>query len=252
MRIYAANLYAVSITVHHRRAFERILVEIEKLLALALGLMLVQGLLQGFLVFLHPNDVVAHQSHDGRVQLRMGQAFYLIDIVRRGQLAAAASGKIRKRIDPAQIRRAQMQIERLAFGIDGEGGMGLIADTRTNMNLIDRVGHALRRRIIRQTLPLIVEKLGAGHGGNRRGNQSIWPLQILVLQRRLINLADETIFVGSVGTRRIEMLGSGVKGGKHHIAAQFASGIGAVPWRIAASRRQQYDPQTKRQTAISP
>jgi hypothetical protein len=76
--------------------------------------------------------------------------------------------------------------------------------------------------------PRRVEIAHRGHGGGGLGLQLIGPLQVVILQRRLVDVAQVDVLVLAVGTGRVEMLGAFLEGGIEDGFAGVGSGIGAV------------------------
>lgn len=125
--------------------------------------------------------------------------------------------------------------------------MGLVMNTRTDTDFVDAAGDPRLWCIGRQLFP---GNIVIARGRNRRGggrNQAIGALQIVVLERWLVNLGREGNLVLCVGLDWIQMLGALIKGGiKNVAAATIASGIGIIPGTVATSgQKPQYHDNNK-------
>lgn len=120
-------------------------------------------------------------------------------------------------------------VEELAIRAAGEGGMGLVMDTLSDLDLIDAFRHRLRRRGRRQPPPLGIEKNRLRHPGSRQRRQFVGPLQVMVLQGRFVDLGDELVLVGAIGAHRIQMLWTLGERGIKDIGPGIGGRIGIVP-----------------------
>jgi hypothetical protein len=126
----------------------------------------------------------------------------------------------------------------LAAGRAGKRGMRLVADARPDVDDVVGEGDACWIGVVRQRAPLGVEIARLRHGLGRARNQRIGPLQVVVLQGRLVNLRREVDLVLAVGLHGIEMFGAVGEGAVKNIAAPIRRRIGVVPG-AAACREQQ-------------
>ena len=76
---------------------------------------------------------------------------------------------------------------------------------------------------------LLVQITHRRHLRRRQRHQLIGALQIMVLQRRLVDLREELILVLAVGLRRVEMLGALGESGVENGLARVRSRVGIVP-----------------------
>jgi hypothetical protein len=91
----------------------------------------------------------------------------------------------------------------------------------------------------RPPLGIDVARLRDRRGGGR--HQRVGPLQVVVLQRRLIDLRRKRDLVLAVGLHGVEMLGPFGKGAVENVPAPIRRRIGVVP--CAAAGRKQQDQQ---------
>ena len=203
LRVGALEANAVTVAVEAGDAFERIAVEVEP----GVGGFGLRRFAQRGAQCLQADDAFGHHAVDRRMQARMCEALDAIDEVVGGQLTRALFGEISQRIDAAQRLAVKVLVAGLAARVEREGRMRLETDARRNGNVVLAVGDLRRRRIVRQTLPAGVEEAHLGHRRGAAGNQRVGALEVVVLQRRLVDLAGEHRLVFGVGLRRIEVLG---------------------------------------------
>ena len=153
-------------------------------------------------------DVLRHEAVDGRMQVRVGQAFDLVDVIRRHQFAGAGPGEITEGVDVGQGVAAHVEVSGPALAIFCKGGMGLVADAGLDVEFVDAVGNLRRRGAGRKTPPLRVLVIGNGHRLGREGNQLVGAFEVVVLQGRLVDLPGEDHLVGGVGLRRVQVFGA--------------------------------------------
>ena len=92
----------------------------------------------------------------------MREAFDLVYVVGGHQFAAARLGEIRQRVDPVQIRAAQFVVEITALRVARERGMGLIADTRPDFDIVNTEGNIGSRAVGGQPPTGLVQIVGNG------------------------------------------------------------------------------------------
>ena len=168
------------------------------------------------------------------MQVGVGQALDLVDVVRRRQLPAAPLLEVRQGVDVLQLRRGKIEVAGLAGRIGGEGGMGLIADAGPDVDVVDAVGHRRRVGVLGQGPAGSVEMARLGHFRGGKGDQGVGPLEVMVLQGRLVDLGGEGRFVLGVGLGRVQVLGTAGEGGVEDVLALVRRGIGTVPGRAVA------------------
>ena len=171
------------------------------------------------------------------MQARVRQALDLVDIVVGDQFAAAGLGEIGNHLDAAQFLGVQFAIDRLPGGVGSESRMWLVADARANANVVNAARDLGGRRVGRQLAALGVVIARYRHALTGRRNQRVRPLQIVVLQRRLVNLRGEGDLVLAVRLHRIEVLGAVGEGCIEDVLAALGFRIGVV--LLAAAGRQQ-------------
>ena len=202
LRILAAQLDAVAVAVEAADAGQRKAVEIEP----GAGRQLLVCLAQRATKFAQADDALAHHAEDRRMQARMRQALDLVDVVVGNQLAAAGHGKVGDGIDAVQLPGVEVAIDRLTLAVRGKRRMRLVADARTNANVVDAARDLRCRCIGWQLAPLGIVVARHRHALAGRRNQRVRSLQIVVLQRRLVDLRSEGDLVLAVRLHRIEVL----------------------------------------------
>ena len=242
LRILALDPHAVGVAVDDLDPGEREAAQIDPrqaLVALAelrlvllhqtgvLGLERVRELLQ-------PDDVLAHVAEDRRVHARVREPLDLVDVVLGGELARAGLREVRERELALDLVLGKVEIERLPARVDGERRVRLIADPRPDADLVLGERHGRRRRIGRKLLPRSVEQPGPRHLERGLRHELVGPLEVVVLERRLVDLLDEAPFVGGVGARRIERLRPVDERAVEEVLSAIGGRIGIVPFRSAA------------------
>ena len=245
LRVLALDAHAVGVPVHDLDAGEReapqvdprqplvALPELRFVLlreALVLGLERVRELLQ-------PDDVLAHVTEDRRVHPRVRQPLDLVDVVLGGELARAGLREVGERELALDLVFGETEIERLPAGVDGERGVRLVADPRPDADLVLAERHRRRRRVRRQLASRGVEQSSPRHFERRLGDQLVGPLQVVVLERRLVDLLDEAPLVGGVRAPRIERLRPLDERAVEEVLPAVGGRIGIVPLAAAAGER---------------
>jgi hypothetical protein len=77
-------------------------------------------------------------------------------------------------------------------------------------------------------LATLGQRLGRGHGFGQPRNQPVGPLQVVVLEQRVVDVAGDDVLFGTVGDRRVECLGRLGEGGVEHLLAPVGVRIGIV------------------------
>ena len=95
--------------------------------------------------------------------------------------------------------------------------------------LVDALRNALGRRIGRQVVAMLIEIARHRDGLDGGRHQLVWALEVVVLQRRLIDLSRESRLILGVGLGRIEMLRAVGKGRVQDIAPCVGARIRIVP-----------------------
>ena len=120
--------------------------------------------------------------------------------------------------------------------------MRLVKDAWPDADFVFAESNARRRRIGRQRFARCVEITHFGHGFGGRRDQFIRPFQIMVLQRRFVNLPGKNAFVLGIGLRRVEVLRPLDKCRVEDVAAAFDGRVRIVPFTAATGDRQQNCP----------
>ena len=195
--------------------------------------------LQGRRQFLEADNVIRHQPQNRRMHPGMRQSLDLMHVVRRHQFTRALLPEITDGVQAAQAFTREVGIHRLARRIHRECRMRLVTDARPDAYHVFAERHAGGRRVLRQRIALRVQVGGLGHFGRGIRNQFIRPLEVMILQRRLINVADKRIFVFAVGLHGIKMFGSLGKRRIQDIRPRIRGPVRIVPNAVAASSQQQ-------------
>ncbi|TLD46669.1 MAG: hypothetical protein FAZ92_01031 [Accumulibacter sp.] len=172
------------------------------------------------------------------MQPRVCQPLDLVDVVVGGQLAAAAVREVAQPVDAAQLLAIAGAVQGLAGGIQRESRMRLVADSRADADLVDADGDRRRRRVGRQLAAAGVEVARHRHRLAGQRNQRIRPLQVVVLQWRLVDLRRERDLVLGVGLHRIEMLGTLGERGVEDVPAALGAWVRIVLLAAAGTQQQ--------------
>src|SRR3954447_18124467 len=125
------------------------------------------------------------------MEARVSQPLDLKNVILRAQFSRTGARKITQLENLRKAFRIQSMIEKVALFVFGKGWMGLVANTWLYGDLIHRMGNLSGGRGIRQAVSFFVEISGFRQlcGGER--NQLVRPFNIMVLQRRLVDLRSE-------------------------------------------------------------
>ena len=77
-------------------------------------------------------------------------------------------------------------------------------------------------------LPAVGQGLSLGHGFGQAGNQPIGPIEIVVFEQRVVDVADDDVLFGAVGDRRVERFGHCRVGRIEDLLVPVGVGIGIV------------------------
>ncbi len=182
---------------------------------------------------LQADDVLAHQTEDRRMEPRMGKALDLVDVVFRGQFARTGPGEIAQGIDILQIFPCQAVVQQVAAFGSRKGGMGLKQDPRADVDFVKRLRHA--SRIGRHVPAGGIHGARPWHPLRSQRNQNVGPLQVVVLQRRLVDLGIEFRFVLAVRLHRVKVLGTFGESAVENVLAAVLRRIGIVPLLTATT-----------------
>ena len=171
------------------------------------------------------------------MQARVGEPFHLVDVVVGSQLARSRLRKIGDLLPP--LGDVFAQIERLTATVVGKRRVWLIADARLQAEFVNTLGDGVEGRIGRQLAPFGIEKTRPWHFLQRCGNQFVRSLQVVILQRRFIDLPGKGDFILGIGLRRIEMLGPVGKRCVENVVLGIGCRVRVVP--CLAATGQQYD-----------
>ncbi|GAB1411535.1 hypothetical protein MASR1M97_02710 [Candidatus Desulfobacillus denitrificans] len=166
------------------------------------------------------------------MQPGVGKTLDLVDVVLGGQLARAGLREIPQGINFLEISLGKIVIEQIAVRAAGECGVRLIQDARPDTDLVERISHP--GRIRRHVAPGGIHAAHARHRLGCQRHQGIGSFQIVVLQRRLVDLRIEFRLVRTVGLHRIEMLGPLGERAVENVPAAVLRRIGVVPHLAAA------------------
>jgi hypothetical protein len=230
LRVLALDPDAVAMAVDHLDAFQAMLAKVDPRLVLLR--------LEALAVIAEADDVLLHQAEDRRMQARMGQALDAIDVVLGGQLPTVAPAEVGEDVDAGELRGAQGVVGDGRHCATGKGRMRLVTDARLDGDDIIRERDPCRIGVIRQrpSLRIQVARLRHRFGGGR--DQLVGPLEVVVLQRRLVDLGREGDLVLAVGLHRIEMLGPLGEGAVEDVPAPVRRRIGIVPGTAAGCEQQ--------------
>ena len=117
--------------------------------------------------------------------------------------------------------------------------MRLVAQARKQVETINRVRHRIGGRVGRERLARGVQISRLRHLRHGQRHQLIRALEIMVLERRFVDLGEEFGFVLAVGKRRVEVPGPFLEGAVKDILVRVGGGIRIVPGDIVATAQQQ-------------
>ena len=233
LRVFALELDAIGICVDDLHAIEGKFLQVE----VAVGGRRLGCILQLGRVVFHADDVFADQPENRGMQFRMGEAADLESVVVGYQFAGAGEFEIAQLVDILQVLTLELVIPVLPILVLGKGGMRLIHDAGLDMYFVDAVGNLGARRGIRHLsiCGIVVSRLG--HCRSSQRGELVRPLEIVVLQRRHVDLRREHRFVFGIGLHRIEMLGPLGKRRVENILTGLLHRIGIVPGSAARAER---------------
>ena len=107
------------------------------------------------------------------------------------------------------------------------------------MNLVDGIRNPRWCNTGRQTAALRIEIDGFRDVLCDRRDQTIGPLQVMILKRRLVDLRGKNNFIGAVGLYRVEMFRTLGKRRIQNIGPGIGRRIRVIPNRGAAGGQQQ-------------
>jgi hypothetical protein len=154
----------------------------------------------------------------------MRQALDLVDVVLGHQFPRAGFREVAERGDAVKLPRGERLVTVRAVLVPGKGRMRLVINARLDVDVIDAVGDGIARGGIRQAPAGRIEIIRLRDGARRQRNQFIGAFQVMVLQRRLVDLAGELDFVRTVGLCRVEMIGPLLEGGEQYVFAGLSRG----------------------------
>jgi hypothetical protein len=191
------------------------------------------------------DDALGHHAEDRRVQARMRQTLDLVDVVVGDELARAALREVGNRLDRPQLPAVEIAIARLTGLVKRKSRVRLVADAGPDANLVDALGNRCERRIGRQFNALIV--VIARHRQRIAGqrNQRVRPLEVVVLQRRLVDLRRKGDLVLAVRLHRVEMLGAIGERRIENVPPALGTRIGIVLLAVAGGQQEQQNRQEK-------
>ncbi len=248
LRIAALQPDPISVVIDDLDAGQWILPEIEPGVAFAAFDQGLVGLFQGIRIFLEPDDVIGHQAEDRRMQTRMREPFDLVFEILRFELARAVFSEVGEHIARGDFGFGQRVIAVGAGGVARERGVRLIHDAVFDADFVDGVSHRARRRGSGQAVPVRVEEIRLRHGCGDARNQRIGTLEVVILQRRLVNLRGKNDFIRAVRLHRIKVLGPLGERRVENILPGLRRRIRVVPvGDAAAGQHQQRHSQARRE-----
>jgi len=163
----------------------------------------------------------------------MHQALDLMHIIRRGHAARAGAVEVLQAMDTGQIFFCQAQIVR------PQCRMRLVTHIGLDADFIDAVGNMLRFGIGRQMAAASIQITYLRHRARRQWHQLVRAFQIMILQRRRVDMRQELVLVLAVGLRRIEVFGTFGERGVEDVLALIRCRVGVVPQRAITAGEQQ-------------
>ncbi len=193
--------------------------------------------LQGHAQLLQADDVVGHVTVDGRHHSRMGEPLDLVDVVVRRQLPRAGLRKIRQPVLRAYLALGQREIRGLALVVFRKRGMRLIEDPLSNADVVLAVRDTVGRSVPREHASSRVEKARLRNLGRGGWDELVRPLEVMILQRSLVDLLDDVVFVRGIRLGRIQVLWPFDEEGVEDVFPALPGGIRIVPDAATAGER---------------
>ena len=154
---------------------------------------------------------MAHQTADGRVYRRIGEALDAVDVVLGQQLPGARQRQIPETVEAGDPVSIQPVVGVVAVVAPGERGMRLVADAGLDRELVLRKGRAGGIGIRGQGRSVRVQPGDPRHVLERQGREPVGPLEIVILQGRFVDLPGKGYLIGTVGLCRVEVVRPGRK-----------------------------------------
>jgi hypothetical protein len=233
LRILALDPNAIAVAVDNLRAFQPMLAQVDPGLVL-LGLQALGKVTEA-------NHVIVHQAEDRRMQAWMRQALEAVHVVFGYQFTGIAPDKLAQRADSGELPRRHALIDVIAIRFARKCRMRLITDAGLERDHILGEGDLRRIGICGKRVSLRIDVIRLWHSAHCGGRKCVGTLQVVILQRRLIDLRSKRDFVLAVGLHRVQMFGPFGKGAVEDVFASICRRIGIVP--CAAASREQQDQQ---------
>ena len=223
LRILTVQPHPVGVTIDLAYPAQRIVAQINPwitriclaMLGLILRLQVAVVTCQPVTQLLQSDDVLRQMAVDRGIESRMCKAFDLIAV-------------------PSCV-------------IHCKRGMGLEPDAGPDLDLIFAGGDLLGGCIRGKQMPGTIIEAHGGHARSGPRHQLVRSLQIMVLQRRLVDLLNDRPLIACIGTRRVERLGTIDKGAIEDIGTLLGRRIGVVPGVTAAT---QHEAENDRHTGV--
>jgi hypothetical protein len=220
--------------IEHARAFELEFAEVEEA---AFGQPLRLACELGGKRF-QSHDVFAHEAEHRRMKLRMGKALQLVHVVGCDELARSGVLEIPQRVAFLDVRARERVIPRAPGGIHGERRMRLVKHARLHADRVVAVRDTRSFRAFGKLASIFVVVGDSRHLLRAERDELVRALQIVVLQRRLVNVGDEGVLVLAVRLHGIEVLRPLGERRIENVAAGLRRGVRIVPIRPAARGEQ--------------
>ena len=188
---------------------------------------------------LETHDLFPHQFGNGGVDFRVHQPLDLIGQIFGGDLPRSHLLKIGKRMDLREGPRRECVIAKGPGRLPCKGGVRCITKIRAQPDFINALEDFCIRYAFWQAFAVGAEIEDLWIFGSRQWLQGIGPFQIGVLKGRLDHLGNHLVLVGTVGPRRIQVLGALFKGGIEGLGVTVGLGVGIVRGVTAAFKASQ-------------
>ena len=155
---------------------------------------------------LHAEDIILQSAENRTGDARFCHAQELVDIIRRDEFARPCQREISDFGETLHVRFRDVVIEQFAVFIFRETGVRLIHCPRSDANFINGACNQSSGSIRWQGAARSIKIARYRHRFCCQRHEFVGPFQVVVLQRRFVNLLNKPIFVRTVGNRGIEVL----------------------------------------------
>ena len=173
------------------------------------------------------------------MQARMREPLDLVCEILRFEFACAACGEVGQHVACGQIAFAQCVITKMAGGVARKRRMRLVQHPALEADFVNGGCNVARRHAGRQAAPFGIQEVRLRDRLGDAGYQCVGALQVVILQRRFVDLRRKSDFVRTVGLHRVEMFGALGERRIEDVLSRIGRRIRVVPHRTAATGEHQ-------------